>query len=195
MKYAYKAIILVLLSLTACTEPKTDLALQYGTVLPTPRPLAEFQLVDQHGDTFSNANLRGNWTVVFSGFTYCPDICPLTLGQLQAAEQEMTGEKKHRVVFVTVDPQRDTVSSLKQYLNFFEPNWTALTGTNTELSALLDSLGMSRVRIPAVSGENYSIEHSTALVLLDPHGRMAGYWKAPLNTTKLAADFSALPVP
>jgi protein SCO1 len=195
MKYAYIAIILVLLSLTACAETKTHLVLQYGTVLPTPRPLAEFQLIDQHGDTFSNANLRGNWTVVFSGFTYCPDICPLTLGQLQAAEQAMTVEKKHRVVFVTVDPQRDTASSLKQYLNFFVPNWTALTGANTELSALLDSLGMSRVRIPAVRGENYSIEHSTALVLLDPQGRMAGYWKAPLNTTELAADFSALPVP
>tara|TARA_R110002126_G_scaffold97190_8_gene226734 strand:- start:9408 stop:9698 length:291 start_codon:yes stop_codon:yes gene_type:complete len=95
--------------------------LQYAIVLNEPRPLVNFELQDQHGNTFSNADLQGSWTILFSGFTYCPDICPLTLGQLQAAEQQMSGNRQHKVVFITVDPERDTSASLKQYLGLFQP--------------------------------------------------------------------------
>jgi len=190
----------LLLSLAACSEPDDNssmrnLSLQYATVLPAPRPLATFVLSDQHGAPFTNADLLGHWTVVFSGFTSCPDICPLTLAQLNSAESSMTGQKHHKVIFITVDPQRDTTSNLKQYLAWFQPKWIGLTGTDEHLSALLASLGMAQVKVPAVAGDNYGIEHSTALVLLDPQGRMAGYWKAPLEPAELAADFSALPVP
>lgn len=179
--------------LTGCAKPERAVTLQYATVLPSPQPVARFQLVDQHGQAFSNANLLGSWTIVFSGFTYCPDICPLTLGQLQAAERQMTSTRQHKLVFLSVDPKRDTPASLKQYLHWFEPEWIGLTGNLGELSTLLDSLGLARVRIPALNDDNYSIEHSTAIVLLDPQGRKAGYWKAPLDSAQLAADFSALP--
>jgi protein SCO1 len=177
----------------ACAKPDAVLTLQYGTVLPASRPLSQFNLLDQAGNAFSNADLKGSWTILFSGFTYCPDICPLTLAQLNAAEQQMTGRKRHKFIFVTVDPERDTPSSLKQYLHWFQPDWIGLTGATAELSILLDSLGLSRVRIPATTGDNYSIEHATAIILLDPQGQMAGFWKAPLDTQQLAQDFSALP--
>jgi protein SCO1 len=182
-----------LLLLTACAKPEQALTLQHATVLAAPRPIVPFQLLDQHGQAFTNAELLGSWTIVFSGFTYCPDICPLTLGQLQAAERQMTSVRQHKMVFITVDPERDTPTSLKQYLHWFEPEWIGLTGDAGELSAVLSALGLAQVKIPAVSGDNYSIEHSTAIVLLNPLGRMAGYWKAPLDTAQLAADFSALP--
>lgn len=184
-----------LLMLVACSKTERELVLQYGTVLPTPRPVADFMLLDQNNITFTNTDLHGSWTILFSGFTYCPDICPLTLGQLHAAEQQMTVQNQHKVIFVTVDPERDNPAGLKQYLQWFQPRWIGLTGEPAELSILLDSLGLSQVRIPSTTTGNYSIEHSTAIVLLDPQGRMAAYWKAPLNTAQLAADFSALPAP
>ncbi|MAD75301.1 MAG: SCO family protein [Rheinheimera sp.] len=185
--------LLCLLLLYACSKPDHQLSLQYATVLTEPRPLAHFQLQDQHGNAFSNTDLEGSWTILFSGFTYCPDICPLTLGQLLAAEQQMTGSRQHKIVFITVDPERDTPASLKQYLGLFQPQWIGLTGKPENLSKLLDSMGLAQVRIPSLPGENYSIEHSTAIVLLNPQGKMAGYWKAPLDTAQLAADFSLLP--
>lgn len=203
-------LLVLILTLIACTEPQpasssptaslspsalSPLTLSYGTVLPAPRPLAAFILTDQHGAAFANANLVGQWTVIFSGFTSCPDICPLTLALLKSAEEQMSGQRHHNVVFITVDPERDSAASLKQFINWFEPRWTALTGADKELSTLLASLGMAQVRLPALEGEKYSIEHSTALVLLDPQGRMAGFWKAPLDPAELAADFSALPAP
>lgn len=187
--------VLLCLLLVACSKPVPELALQYATVLPVPRVVARFNLINQNNSVFTNTDLQGRWTILFSGFTYCPDICPLTLGQLQAAEQQMTVDKQHRVIFVSVDPQRDTPQSLQQYLHWFQPDWIGLTGEPAELSTLLDSLGLAQVRIPATSEGDYSIEHSTAIVLLDPQGRMAAYWKAPLDTAQLAADFSALPAP
>ena len=203
-------VLALMMTLIGCTEPQpastlptvsspslalSPLTLRYGTVLPAPRPLAAFVLTDQHGTAFANANFVGQWTVIFSGFTSCPDICPLTLALLKSAEEQMRGQRHHQVVFITVDPERDTAASLKQFINWFEPRWTGLTGANKELSSLLASLGMAQVKLPALEGENYSIEHSTALVLLDPQGRMAGYWKAPSDPAELAADFSALPAP
>jgi protein SCO1 len=193
MTRSYRIAFASLLLLVACSKPTPPLSLLYATVLETPRPLAQFQLLDQHGQAFSNHDLLGSWSIVFSGFTYCPDICPLTLGQLQAAEQQMTSAKAHKVIFITVDPERDTPASLQQYLHWFDADWIGVTGASSELSNLLDSLGLAQVRIPATQDDNYSIEHSTAIVLINPQGQMAGYWKAPLVTTQLAADFSALP--
>lgn len=186
---------LISVLLVACSQPEHKLVLQYATVLPAPRAVADFSLFNQHSTAFTNADLHGHWSILFSGFTYCPDICPLTLGQLQAAEQQMTGSKQHQIIFVTVDPERDTPDSLKQYLHWFQPDWIGLTGEPAELSVLLDSLGLAQVRIPATTAGDYSIEHSTAIVLLNPQGQMAAYWKAPLDTGQLAADFSALPAP
>ena len=186
-------VIVLSLMLPACSEPRQDLRLRYATQLDTARPVAAFQLRAQDDSAFTNDNLLGRWSLIFSGFTFCPDICPLTLGQLQAAEQQMTGPRRHQVIFVTVDPERDTAASLKQYLQLFQPHWIGLTGAQSELSTLLNSLGMAQVRIPQTASSQYSIEHSTAIVLLDPQGRMTAYWKAPFDTAQLAADFSALP--
>lgn len=193
MTHPRQIVLASLMLLAACTTQESALSLHYATVLETPRPLAQFQLLDQHGQSFSNKDLSGSWSIVFSGFTYCPDICPLTLGQLQAAEQQMTSDRLHKVIFITVDPERDTPASLQQYLHWFDPHWIGVTGEAAQLSKVLDSLGLAQVRIPATQGDNYSIEHSTAIVLLNPKGQMAGYWKAPLVTAQLAADFSMLP--
>lgn len=181
--------------LLACTEPVAVLPLQHATLLETPHPIAPFELTDQTGARFSHPDLAGRWTLMFSGFTHCPDTCPLTLSQLRDAEQQLTGKRHHRMVFVSVDPERDNSNLLEEYLGWFDPEWTGLTGSDTELAPLLDSLGMAYVRVPLGSVGDYTVDHSTAVVLIDPKVRLVGYWKAPLDTRKLAEDLAALPAP
>jgi protein SCO1/2 len=181
--------------LIACTDSNVVLSLQHATVLEAPRPVAQFRLTDQTGSEFTNADLSGQWSIIFSGFTYCPDVCPLTLAQLREVEQQLGNLRHHRTVFVSVDPERDTPALLAQYLGWFNPDWIGLTGTAQELSTLLDSLGMAQVRVPIGQGGDYTVDHSTAVVLIDPQARMIGYWKAPLDARQLAEDLAILPTP
>ena len=99
-------------------------------LLDTPRNIGEFELIDHHGQPFDRARLEGGWTLIFFGFTFCPDICPTTMtfldgfvGQLEGTEAEDT-----RVVMVTVDPARDTVEQLAKYVPYFNPDFTGVTG-------------------------------------------------------------------
>lgn len=163
-------------------------------MLESPRPVADFTLVDQHGEMFQASELRGHWTVLFSGFTHCPDICPATLGLLKSVEERLDGAPTHRTVFVSVDPDRDTPERLREYLEWFDPEWIGLTGKNAELDGLLDSLGMAHVRVPQGEG-GYTMDHATAVVLINPDGDMVGYWKAPLDAAALAEDLGRLPAP
>ncbi len=185
----------VWLLLSGCAQQEDPLALTYGTQTKTPRLVEEFQLTDQAGATFSRENLLGQWTVLFSGFTHCPDVCPLTLGKIHNAEQRLEQPLHHQVVFVSVDSGRDTPELLREYLGFFDPDWVGLSGAGAELDPLLDSLELAYVRVPLGTDGDYTMDHATAVVLIDPKGRLVGYWKAPLDDRKLAADLAALPAP
>nr|WP_240451211.1 SCO family protein [Wenzhouxiangella sp. XN201] len=143
---------------------------------------------DQHGRDFTNVELRGNWNVLFVGFTHCPDVCPSTLALLDSVQKRAgISPERLRTVFVSVDPERDTPEVLAEYLAHFNSEWTALTGKKTELDRLLDSLELAYVRVPTGKGE-YTMDHSTALVLIDPGGHMRGYFTAPLDADALAED-------
>lgn len=181
--------------LSGCTRQDEPLALAYGTSVASPRPVAEFQLTDQTGAAFSRDNLLGQWTVLFSGFTHCPDVCPLTLGQIRNAEDRLESPFHHQVVFVSVDADRDTPELLREYLGWFDRDWVGLTGSGAELKPLLDSLELAYVRVPLGADGDYTMDHATAVVLIDPQGRLVGYWKAPLDARRLAADLATLPAP
>lgn len=181
--------------LSACTRQEEPLVLTYATMVKVPRPVAEFQLTDQSGETFTRADLLGRWTLLFSGFTHCPDVCPLTLSQIRNAEQSLKSPRHHQVVFVSVDSQRDSPEVLREYLAWFDPGWVGLTGSGAELKPLLDSLELAYVRVPLGTQGDYTMDHATAVVLIDPRGRLTGYWKAPLDARQLATDLAALPAP
>lgn len=186
---------LSLLLLSGCAQQEEPLALTYGTLTTAPRPVAEFQLTDQSGAAFSRENLLGQWTVLFSGFTHCPDVCPLTLGKIRTAEQRLEQPLHHQVVFVSVDSERDTPELLREYLGWFDRDWVGLSGTGAQLNPLLDSLELAYVRVPLGADGDYTMDHTTAVVLIDPKGRLVGYWKAPLDARQLAADLATLPAP
>ena len=136
-------------------------ALQTGTALPQPRALPPFQLEDQSGATFANAQLTGQPSLVFFGFTHCPDVCPTTLALMAQLARESSLQGL-RMVFVTVDPARDDRQKLQQYVNAFGGNFTGLRGEESALDPLLRGIGVARA-IQPLPGGDYTVAHSATL--------------------------------
>jgi len=167
------------------------LALASGTALPEARAIPDFSFVDQAGHPFGRANLQGRWSLVFTGFTNCPDVCPTTLALMSQLRRQL-----HRgdlqFVFVSVDPERDTPAVLAGYLAHFDRALVGATGERPDMERFTAGLGFAQVKNPGV-GDAYTVDHSTAFVLIDPKARLAGYFQAPHDREKLAADLAALP--
>jgi protein SCO1/2 len=144
-----------------------------------PRPHADgpaiggdFQLVDQTGHRVDQSLLRGKWTAVFFGYTYCPDVCPTTLQTLGAAAAGL-GDRRgdFQVVFITIDPARDTPSQLKDYLSSaaFAPGVIGLTGRPDQIARVAKAYGVYFQQ--QGTGAGYSVDHSSAIYLMNPQGR------------------------
>jgi protein SCO1/2 len=177
----------------ACSAPdSTQLSQVHARTVDPPWAIEPFELTDQTGAPFTLASLAGRWTVLFSGFTSCPDICPATLGILKAAQENLAPRHDLQTVFVTVDPDRDTPASLAEYLDWFDERWIGVTGDPFELDQLLESLQMAYVRVPTGNNE-YTMDHATAVALIGPDGKMRAFWTAPLDVDQVAADLAALP--
>lgn len=166
-------------------------ALQGGVLLPQPRMLSDFRLTDQDGQPFTGARLRGHWTLLFLGFTHCPDVCPTTLTLMKTLEQRLAAEGRTlQLLFVSADPQRDTPAQLKSYVAYFSPTIVAATAAPEELTRFTSELSLAYVKVPGARDDEYTIDHSAALVLLDPDGRVAGYFQPPHRLDVLAADLA-----
>jgi protein SCO1/2 len=165
-----------------------SLNLQSGTLLQAPRPLGAFDAVDQDGQPFGIEQLKGHWTLIFPGFTSCPDVCPTTLAVLRRVDDRLRSESLRLTVsFLSVDPQRDTPARLKQYVEAFDPHFTAMTAGEPELAKLAQMLGIAYAKVPAPP-DTYTMDHSAALILIDPQARIAGYLTPPFDVDKLSAD-------
>jgi protein SCO1/2 len=130
-----------------------------------------FTLVDQDGRTVTEAMLKDRWSLVFFGFTYCPDYCPTTLAMLDATKRELGREGEDlQIVFVSVDPQRDTPQALKDYLSSpgFPAGVIGLTGTPDQVAAVAKTYGAYYEKVG--EGENYTMNHSLAIWLMGPDG-------------------------
>jgi protein SCO1/2 len=166
------------------------LTLRAGTALPEPRPLPEFELVDPAGRAFDRSRFEGRWSLLFTGFTNCPDVCPTTLARM-AELRRLVGRDDLQFVFVSVDPERDTPEAVGRYLAHFDPALVGATGARAEMERLTAGLGLAQIRNPGVGGE-YTVDHSTAYVLIDPEARIAGYFPAPHERDAIAADLKSL---
>lgn len=162
-------------------------------LLPQSRPLPELSMNDQNGQPVRLNQLKGKWTLLFFGYTYCPDICPTTLAQLRQIKGELPADAlEHlRVVLVSVDPDRDTPQQLKQYLEYFDKSFIGLTGPVPQIQTLANALSIPF--IPADTRKpGYTVDHSGNLALLGPDGTQRGFIRAPLNTQKLLAQLPGL---
>lgn len=168
--------------------------LQRATVLPDgPRQLPPFQLQDQDGRPFSHAQLKGHWTLLFFGYTHCPDICPLTLAEAKGFSDRTASTPyggDTRVVFVSVDPKRDTPDRLKRYVKYFHPAFVGVTGAREQLDLLTRAVGIFYAY--RGEGDDYSVDHSSAIVLLDANGDLRALFSAPHTADVLAGDYLAI---
>ncbi|MFL6549233.1 MAG: SCO family protein [Povalibacter sp.] len=172
-------------------QGSTQLGLAKATLLTPPRPLPEFELTDQDGGTFDGARLRNHWSLLFFGFTHCPDVCPTTLGVLARAEEalaKMPEAQRPQVVFVSVDPKRDTPPQLASYVKFFSPNFTGVTGTQQSIDEFTRALGVPVAITPTENGD-YSVDHSAAIFLIDPQGAMHALFSTPHVANVIADDY------
>jgi protein SCO1/2 len=144
---------------------------------PVARPVAfdAWAITDHRGQAVTAAALAGRWSIVFFGFTYCPDVCPVTLSVLNRAIADLP--EPPRVMLVSLDPKRDTPARLGDYLAAFNPDYVGLTGRARDIQNLADALGMAFVRIPGLTRGDYSYDHAIDLVVLDPSAAHAGYIK------------------
>ncbi|WP_425913663.1 SCO family protein [Pseudomonas sp. GWSMS-1] len=162
-------------------------------LLPQSRSLPALSLIDQDGQAVAVDQLKDQWSLLFFGYTFCPDICPATLAQLRQLQGQLPPETlaKLRIVLVTVDPNRDTPEQLKKYLDYFDAGFIGWTGEEAIIQKLANSVSIPF--IPAdTSQENYTVDHSGNLVLIGPDGKQRGFIRAPINNAKLAAQLPGL---
>ncbi|MBB1060668.1 SCO family protein [Marilutibacter spongiae] len=173
-------------------------ALQAVRLFEPARELPAFDLAQSDGTPLEPAELQGHWTLVFLGFTHCPDICPTTLAELaraQKAWEAIADATRPRVLFVSVDPERDTPELIGQYAHAFHGDTLAATGSLPAVEAFATSLSMVFSKAPPPEGypaDQYTINHSATIAVLDPQGRMAGLVRPPFEPMKIAADLQAL---
>jgi protein SCO1 len=168
---------------------------QFATLLPEPLPLPDFELRDQHGRPFTRETLRGRTSLLFFGFTHCPDICPATLQQLSLARKQIAetspGKTLPAIVLISVDPERDTPEKLDKYVSSFRADVAAATGTRESLLPLTSALGIFFERQPLESGD-YTISHSTAVLVVDEDANLRALFSAPHKTEYFAHDIPLL---
>jgi len=170
----------------------TPVVLRSGTAMLQPRPIGEFELVDQNGQPLTRKAFEGRWSLVFAGFTHCPDVCPTTLATLAKLKTRLHERNSElQVLFLSVDPERDTPALLAQYVGHFDPGMIGATGSKEQIDRLCADLGLAYIRNLGTAGE-YTVDHSAALVLVDPQAQIAAYFQPPFDLDGLVADFAAL---
>ena len=176
-------------SRTAAVPPVESMRL-----LDAARVLPEFALAAADGSVVDAAALRGRWTLVFLGFTHCPDVCPMTLAALARAEKlwaTLPEASRPRILFVSVDPERDTPEALQKYAAYFSPTVLAATGDIDALTRFAASLSMVFAKAPLEDG-GYTIDHTSWVAVLDPEANLAGFMRPPLDPALIAADMRTL---
>lgn len=170
------------------------LQLQAVRLIEPARPLAPFSLDLADGSKVSAGTLAGHWTIVFLGFTHCPDVCPTTLAELakaQAQWRSLAEASRPRLLLLTVDPERDTPERIAEYARFFSPDTIAASASPEALASAAAAFGLVYMKVPT-SGGDYTMDHSATLVVLDPQGRQAGLIRPPIAWKAIASDLAIL---
>ena len=173
--------------------PAVDLTT--GTMITPSRELPDFSLIDQQGRPFRSADLRGRWSMLFFGYTNCPDLCPTTLATLAAMEKRLRAAKAPvlpQVIFVSVDAKRDTPAQMAKYVPYFDPGFIGLTAPDQpSIEAVAKKLGVSVIIEPAADGK-YTVDHSGAIFVVDPAGKITAILSGPFGVDALQGDFQRI---
>ena len=168
---------------------QTSAANIQALIYPSPKTLPAFELIAQDNSSFSQNQLVGKWSFMFFGYTFCPDICPTTLSDLTAIANDLPADvaAKSQFVFVSVDPERDTVERMGGYVSFYHPDFIGVTGAADQIKTLSMSVGAVYMKVPM--GDTYQMQHSGRIFIIDPLGRRFGIFaENEQNPTVLDVD-------
>ena len=170
-----------------------ELRINGAVVLNTPRIFSDFELVDHRGEVFNQAHLQDVWTIVFFGFTHCPDICPTTLAILNDTYSKLKERERERmqIVMISIDPERDTVEKLAEYVPYFNNEFIGVTGNKHLIKRLTAELNVAYNKVP-LDSDDYTVDHSTQLVLINPKGHYHGFFKAPHSEIMLRSTWRSI---
>jgi protein SCO1/2 len=172
----------------ACMGPAAQP--QSATILPSPMSLPDFAMLDQDARPFTRESLEGAWTLLFFGFTNCPDVCPATMQRLAAARDRMAAGGQRElpgILLISVDPERDSPDVLKTYVANFGDDIFGLTGDKSELQKLTKPLGIFHAKSSAHHG-GYNVDHSSAVLVINPNAQFHALFSAPYTIDDLVHD-------
>lgn len=184
----------VALALTACDKFGSAQAPAFKSVDLTGADYAKtLSLPDQDGRMRSLADFKGKVVVVFFGYTQCPDVCPTTLAELAEVKRSLGADgAKVQGVFVSVDPERDTPTLLKAYLESFDPSFVALRGSDEQTRNVAKEFKIVYMKVPGKTPESYTVDHTAASFIYDPQGRLRLYSRYGAGAQALADDIKLL---
>ncbi|MGE0483334.1 MAG: SCO family protein [Gammaproteobacteria bacterium] len=166
-----------------------------GLLWPDPPRLAGFHLVDQAGAPLDAEALRGHWSLLFFGFTHCPDVCPTTLATLARAQEQLRRLPAYgsdgRVVFISVDPDRDRPEVIAEYVKYFAPDFVGATASENELRAFGRALGVLFMKVEQTDGA-YSVDHSAGIFFVSPELDLVSVLTPPFSDTDIVRRFGAV---
>jgi len=168
--------------------------LESGTILPIPRDISSFNLVGTDGKPFTNEKLNGKWSMIFFGFTNCPQLCPTTLSTLNKMYQMLEKDRiatMPQIVFISVDPERDTPKKVGQYVTSFNHHFIGATGTKPVLKKLTAEMSVLFMKVEKPNSKDtkaYLIDHSGTILMMNPQGKLFAIFSTPHDATKLSHD-------
>lgn len=174
-----------------------DFSTFHGSFLLNPKEIQSFSLQGIDDQPFNNKSLLGQWTMIFFGFTHCDHLCPTTLGELAKVYRrlEQDGVKNlPRIVMISIDPQRDDLAKLKQYVQAFNPHFYGARGSEEIIKQLTKEMGIAYTKIQLAHGnnENYDVHHSGAVMLFNPKGGLSAFFTTPHQARLLVHDYKLL---
>ncbi len=164
----------------------------HGTLLNQPRLVSSFALMGGDGVPFTNASLKGQWTMLFFGFTHCGAICPTTMAQLSKMMHllEESGVTAYpRVVMVSVDPERDSLEQLDKYVKGFHSQFYAARGEEGSIGPMTHEMGIAYGKVAHPSSQKDDIEHTGTILLFNPDGKLSAFFTSPHDPASMAEDY------
>ncbi len=182
---------------TSDSKNKIDNRFDSLLIYPKKNLISDFSLTDHNGNSFETSHFKGRWNLIFSGYTNCPDVCPNTLTQMTQMYQamEQSTRDKFQIIFLSVDPARDTPDHLKQYLDYFHPDFIGISGKKLQIDGLVKDLG-GIYSINQEEGEFYTVDHSARIFIVGPIAERFGIIKSGIINQKdkrqLVADLTQI---
>ncbi|MFA6302712.1 MAG: SCO family protein [Legionella sp.] len=179
-------------------KKEIDASQFHGAYLAEPKAIREFNLLGIDNKPFSNAQLQGHWTIVFFGFTQCASVCPITMAELSKMYRMLENKDVKnlpQVVLISIDPDRDSLEKLEQYVHAFHPSFYAAKGDELDVQLLAREMGITFEKVPnknSVDPRAYDVQHSGAVLVFNPEGELNALFTPPHSADLLVKDYVVL---